>query len=119
MILDPFILFIYAESVFRTCKYRPEYPAEGYATLEDARAWVMRFVGWYNSEHRHSALNFVTPEQCHNAQAEGVMQRCIEVYEAARARSPQRWSGAIRDWSLPDSVWLNPERTANPQARAA
>ena len=53
----------YAESVFRTCKYRPEYPAEGFATLEDACAWVMRFVQWYNTQHRHSGLNFVTPEQ--------------------------------------------------------
>lgn len=44
----------YAESVFRTCKYRPEYPREGFATLEVARAWVMRFEQWYNTEHRHS-----------------------------------------------------------------
>ena len=53
----------FAESVFRTCKYRPEYPSEGFATLDKARAWVMRFEAWYNTEHRHSGLNFVTPEQ--------------------------------------------------------
>ncbi|MDX1253602.1 MAG: IS3 family transposase, partial [Gammaproteobacteria bacterium] len=109
----------YAESVFRTCKYRPEYPTEGFATLEEARAWVMRFVGWYNCEHRHSGLNFVTPEQRHSAQAEDIMKRRTEIYEAARARNPQRWSRSIRDWSLPQSVWLNPEKSASPQAQAA
>ena len=109
----------YAESVFRTCKYRPQYPTEGFATLEQARAWVMRFVAWYNTEHRHSGLNFVTPQQRHTAQAKDIMKQRIEVYEQARARNPQRWSGAIRNWSLPASVWLNPEKAANPQAQAA
>lgn len=109
----------YAESVFRTCKYRPAYPAEGFATLEEARAWVMRFETWYNTEHRHSGLNFVTPAQRHDAQAEAIMQQRIKVYEAARARHPQRWSGHIRDWSLPESVWLNPEKAASQQAQAA
>jgi putative transposase len=109
----------YAESVFRTCKYRPEYPGEGFATLDEARAWVLRFVAWYNTEHRHSGLNFVTPEQRHTAQAQDIMKQRIAVYEAARARHPQRWSGAIRNWSLPASVWLNPEKAASTQAQAA
>lgn len=109
----------YAESVFRTCKYRPEYPSEGFATLDEARAWVARFVAWYNTEHRHSGLNFVTPEQRHTAQAAQIMQQRIEVYEAARARNPQRWSGRIRNWTLPESVWLNPEKVAGQQAQAA
>lgn len=47
------------------------------------------------------------------------MQQRIEVYEAARARHPQRWNGHIRDWSLPESVWLNPEKAASQQAQAA
>lgn len=109
----------YVESLFRTCKYRPAYPAEGFATLDDARAWVLRFVTWYNTEHRHSGLNFVTPEQRHTAQASHIMKRRIQVYEAARSRNPQRWSGAIRDWSMPASVWLNPEKQVSPQAQAA
>ena len=109
----------FAESVFRTCKYRPEYPSEGFATLDKARAWVMRFEAWYNTEHRHSGLNFVTPEQRHATQAEAIMKQRIEVYETARARNPRRWSGDSRDWSLPQSVWLNPEKTPSPQAQAA
>lgn len=109
----------FAESVFRTFKYRPEYPSQGFATLEEARAWVMRFVAWYNTEHRHSGLNFVTPEQRHTSQADSIMAKRIKVYEAARARNPQRWSGNCREWSLPESVWLNPEETARGMAQAA
>jgi putative transposase len=109
----------FAESVFRTCKYRPEYPTEGFATLEDARVWVARFVQWYNTEHRHSGLRFVTPEQRHTAQAEGIMKQRSEVYEAARARNPRRWSRSTRDWSLPGSVWLNPQKCGRRMAQAA
>ena len=87
--------------------------------MDKARAWVMRFAAWYNTEHRHSGLTFVTQEQRHTAQAEDIMKQRIEVYEAARAHNPRRWSGDSRDWSLPRSAWLNPEKTASPQEQAA
>ena len=78
------------------------------------------FVTWYNTVHRHSGLNFVRPVQRHTQVAESVMRQRIEVYEAARARQPRRWSKEIRDWSLPDSVWLNPVKEAKPEmAKAA
>ena len=110
----------YAESVFRACKYRPDYPAAGFRSLDDARTWMLSFVTWYNTVHRHSDLNFVTPVQRHTQVAESVMRQRIEVYEAARARQPRRWSREIRDWSLPDSVWLNPVKEAEPgMAKAA
>ena len=38
----------YAESLFRTAKYRPEFSAKGFADLEAARAWADGFVRWYN-----------------------------------------------------------------------
>ena len=110
----------YAESVFRTCKYRPGYPTDGFGTLDEARSWMLSFVTWYNTVHRHSGLNFVTPVERHTQQAAAVMRERIVVYEAARARHPRRWSGAIRDWSLPDSVWLNPVKEPKPEkAKAA
>ncbi len=104
--------------MFRTCKYRPEYPSEGFATLDKARAWMLRFEAWYNTGHRHSGLNFVTPEQRHTAQAEEIMKQRMDVYETARARNPRRWSGDSRNWSLPQSVCLNPGKSADPQAQA-
>ena len=99
----------YVESLFRTCKYRPDYPYKGFATLTDARSWVLDFVNWYNRDHKHSGLKFVTPNQRHKGQAEGIMCRRKEVYRAAQAENPERWSGKIRNWNLPNEVWLNPE----------
>lgn len=46
----------YAESIFRTCKYRPGYPSKGFTDLTEARTWVLAFVHLYNQEHRHSGL---------------------------------------------------------------
>ena len=55
----------YAESLFRTAKYRPEFPAKGFADLDAARTWAAEFVRWYNDEHRHSGIRYVTPGQRH------------------------------------------------------
>lgn len=100
----------YAESIFRTCKYRPGYPYKGFANLDDSRGWVLKFVHWYNHEHKHSGLKFMTPHQRHSGQTVQVMDNRKAVYEAARATNPERWSQDIRNWDLPEKVWLNPEK---------
>lgn len=102
----------YVESIFRTCKYRPEYPYKGFATLSEAREWVQKFAKWYNFEHRHSGLNYVTPNQRHSGTAESIMEKRQQVYEKAKAAHPERWSRNIRNWHLPDKVWLNPEHVS-------
>lgn len=86
----------YSESVFRTLKYRPVYPYQGFEDIDQARKWVYEFAGWYNEEHRHSGLNFVTPNQRHQRLDIEIMERRRSVYEAAKAEHPERWSGAIR-----------------------
>lgn len=103
----------YAESIFRTCKYRPDYPAKGFLDLTEARTWVLSFVRWYNQEHRHSGLNFLTPNQRHNGSSDQVFEQRTKVYEEAKSLHPERWSREIRDWSLDDEVWLNPERISS------
>jgi len=90
----------YAESVFRTCKYRPSYPASGFTDLQEARKWILSFVHWYNHEHRHSGLKFLTPYQRHTGLDQGILEKRRQVYEQAKAAHPERWSGGIRDWSL-------------------
>ena len=50
----------FSEALFRTCKYRPDWPTKGFATKADAQAWVKSFASWYNGEHMHSAIRFVT-----------------------------------------------------------
>lgn len=100
----------YAESLFRTCKYRPDYPAKGFASLEEARVWVWSFSRWYNTEHKHSGLKFTTPQQRHTGEAAHILEYRKQVYRSARTRHPNRWSGEIRNWALPETVWLNPEK---------
>ena len=99
----------YSESLFRTLKYRPEYPGKPFATIEEARAWVEAFVLWFNTEHLHSSIRFVTPDDRHFGREQEVLARRQATYEQARQRHPERWSGAIRDWNPVGAVYLNPE----------
>lgn len=98
----------YSEALFRTCKYCPSYPVNGFATLDEARAWVQRFVNGYNHDHRHSGIRFVTPVQRHQGQDHAILAQRQAVYEHARACHPERWSGNTRNWDPITEVWLNP-----------
>ena len=100
----------YSESLFRTCKYCPSYPSEGFASLEAARAWIKKFVYWYNNEHKHSGIKHVTPAQRHAGEDIELLAHRRKVYEAARKRNPNRWSGSTRNWDHISEVWLNPEK---------
>jgi transposase InsO family protein len=103
----------YSESLFKTLKYRPGYPSQAFADLAAARKWVASFVNWYNNDHRHSAIRFVTPAQRHAGHDQPLLRRRKVVYEAARARHPQRWSGTTRNWLPVRVVHLNPAKSAN------
>ena len=100
----------YSESLFRTLKYTPAYPRKPFETIEAARAWVYEFVTWYNNEHRHSAIKYVTPAQRHAGLDKELLQHRKAVYEAAKAANPQRWSGTTRNWDRTSEVWLNPPK---------
>jgi transposase InsO family protein len=100
----------HVEALFRTLKYRPEYPGRPFATIEEARAWVAGFVAWYNGEHRHSAIRFVTPAERHSGRESQVLAHRRRVYEQARRRHPERWAGSTRNWTPIGPVYLNPER---------
>lgn len=98
----------YSESLFRTLKYRPEYPERPFASLDDAREWVERFVRWYNHEHHHSGIRFVTPEQRHACKDRNILRNRKEVYQKAKEKNPSRWSGETRNWDPIETVILNP-----------
>lgn len=98
----------YSEALFRTVKYRPEYPSGPFGSLDDAQTWVAWFVDWYNDRHLHSAIGFVTPTQRHTGEDRAVLEGRHRLYEEARATNPARWSGRTRDWSRIDTVKLNP-----------
>lgn len=101
----------YSEAMFRTMKYHPGYPEKPFETLDEARQWVAGFQRWYNEEHRHSALNFVTAGQRHRGEDADILRHRAELYELAKAESPERWSGASRNWNRPEVVTLNPQKS--------
>ncbi len=98
----------YSEALFRTLKYRPEYPSTCFASIEGARQWVGLFVAWYNNAHFHSAIGFVAPTDRHAGDDIAILAKRSEVYEAARAANPARWSRHVRTWSRIAAVSLNP-----------
>jgi putative transposase len=101
----------YAESVFRTLKYRPEWPSNGFKDLTQVRQWVERFVHWYNHKHKHSKIRFVTPQQRHEGQDQQILNNRKMVLEAARQKTPSRWGGReIRNCTAIGAVFLNPDR---------
>lgn len=100
----------FSESLFKTLKYRPAYPLQAFDTLFAARTWVAELVRWYNHEHRHSAIRFVTPAQRHANLDQDILDRRAALYESARQRNPLRWKGPTRNWERIHAVHLNPDR---------
>ena len=100
----------YSESLFRTMKYRPEYPLKPFENIEQAQSWVDGFVFWYNTQHLHSSIRYVTPDDRHFSREEHILANRRKVYEKARRRNPNRWSKNIRNWNPVHQVWLNPEK---------
>lgn len=101
----------YSEALFKTLKFRPGFPVKGFQTLAEAREWVQGFVDWYNTEHRHSALHYVTPEQRHNGQATEILAKRQRLIEEARKAHPERWKRHARQLTLPEQVHLNRDRS--------
>jgi transposase InsO family protein len=102
----------FSESLFRTLKYRPTYPHRPFETLLSARQWVSTFAHWYNEEHHHSAIRFVTPAQRHAGLDRALLDKRVKVYEAAKLKHPERWSRNTRNWQPIDIVNLNPDQHA-------
>jgi transposase InsO family protein len=97
------------EAIFRTLKYRPGYPRKPFASLEAARAWVAGFVDWYNNEHLHSSIKYVTPDDRHEGRDGAILAARHALYREAKSSTPRRWTGDTRDWARIETVTLNPQ----------
>jgi transposase InsO family protein len=62
----------YIESAFSTVKRAPEYPGR---FLDDGQAvaYFNRYFTWYDTEHYHSGIDYVTPQQAH----QGLRQKIV------------------------------------------
>lgn len=109
----------FSEAVFRTMKYRPEYPSRPFADLAAAQTWVDTFVDWYNVAHLHSGIRFVTPETRHKGEDAAVLARRHELYQRARRARPNRWSRNTRCWDAIGTVNLNRKRAPSSTANSS
>ena len=100
----------FSESLFKTLKYVPSYPTRPFENIDQARQWIGSFVQWYNHEHQHSSLKYVTPAQRHDGHDIEILAQRSVLYEAAKNANPQRWSGNTRNWQHESMVNLNPMR---------
>lgn len=96
----------FSESLFKTVKYRPEYPEQPFENMVEARDWSHRFVNWYNTEHLHSGIRFVTPEDRHSGKDLMILEKRHQIYREAQTKHPERWTGKTRDWNPATEVVL-------------
>jgi len=100
----------FSESIFGTLKYRPDMPLKPFADVAEACAWVTKLVRWYNHEHRHCGIQFVTPAQRHAGLDQALLEQRDALYLEAKAKNPNRWSGQTRNWQRVNRVDLNPQK---------
>lgn len=98
----------FSEALFKTLKYCFTFPSKPFSSLDEAWAWVKEFVRWYNTEHLHSAIKFVTPASRHDGKDVEILAKRKQVYENAKLVNPIRWSGNTRNWDPILEVKLNP-----------
>jgi putative transposase len=100
----------YSEAQFKTLKYRPEFP-ERFGSIEDARAHCQHFFQWYNAEHCHSGIGFMTPENVHYDRAQTLFQHRAVTLDVAFRAHPIRFKGkAPQPPRLPTAAWINPPK---------
>jgi transposase InsO family protein len=97
----------FSESAFKTLKYRPGYP-DRFGSLEDARSFCREFFAWYNTEHRHSGIAMLTPENIHYNTHQEIIQSRAETLEAFYQKHPERFvKGVPKVREVPKEVWIN------------
>jgi len=105
----------FSESHFKTLKYRPEFP-DRFGSIQDARAFCQRFFCWYNTEHHHSAIGWLTPQIVHSGQSAAVLAARQKVLDQAFQLTPERF---VRKPPQPpkllDKVWINPPDSKEPE----
>jgi putative transposase len=100
----------FSESQFKTLKYHPSYPGR-FATLDDSLAWGRAFFSWYNHQHRHSGIAFLTPADVYYGRGKPVLEQRHAVLLAAYAKHPERFpNGAPRCPVLAPATYINPPR---------
>jgi len=102
----------FSETQFKTLKYRPEFP-DRFGSYQHAHDVCATLFPWYNHEHHHSGLVWLTPADVHHGRAPAILERRAMTLAAAYAAHPERFPhGAPSVPSLPAAVWINPPPAA-------
>jgi putative transposase len=64
----------FVESAFSTIKTAPTYPGR-FLDCAEATKYFDRFFAWYNTEHYHCGIDYVTPDQCHRGLKDIIVSR--------------------------------------------
>ena len=97
----------FSEAQFKTLKYRPQFPSR-FGSLQHARSFCGPFFGWYNTEHRHSGLAMLTPQDVHFGLVEQRLAKRTAVLAAAYAAHPERFPRGVPTPDIPpQAVWIN------------
>ena len=98
----------FSESQFKTLKYHPGFPSR-FGGIDDALAYCRSFFPWYNDQHRHSGLAYLTPGQVHHGRADDILAQRHQTMLGAYAEHPERFvHGPPKPHALPAVVWINP-----------
>jgi putative transposase len=97
----------FSEAQFKTLKYRPDFP-DRFGSIEHSRNHCGDFFPWYNTEHHHSGLGYLTPYEMHYGLADAVITQRATVLAEAYARHPERFPHGIpKPATPPKEVWIN------------
>ena len=97
----------FSEAAFKTLKYRPVYP-DCFGSIEDARSFCREFFTWYNTEHHHSGIAMVTPENVHYHTHQKIIETRSGTLEAFYHLHPERFvKGLPTVKNIPKEVWIN------------
>lgn len=108
----------FSESQFKTAKYHPSYPGK-FSTVDETLEWGRTFFPWYNHEHKHSGIAFLTPTDVYYGRAEEALSRRHEVLMAAYAKRPDRFPhGPPRQRQLPPATYINPPKSRGQSVEA-
>ena len=103
----------FSEAQFKTLKYRADFPAR-FGCLADARAFSQQFFAWYNNQHQHSGIGYMTPHSIHYGTAQAIHATRQATLDRAFAAHPNRFKGKQpQPHRLPTEVWINPPKDSN------
>lgn len=108
----------YSEAQFKTLKYCPQFP-ENFGSIQDSRGFCLDFFSWYNKDHRHSGIAYLTPEQVHYGLSDHILKIRSETLINAFFEHPHRFKSIMpMPQQLPQAVWINkPDNDVNDDKR--